>query len=240
MKILKILLNDHDSAPDKIINELKGFYLNEEGILPILDIEDVKADEIGEKLKKSLEDNDKVVSIADNHSSSFPLIKAFSEKYENAGIIIFDGHPDCLNDDDLLPSLIKKSIIKKENIILIGIRNWRKEEFSFIKENKIRFFDMRKINELGRNDIIETMMETARNFNALYISIDMDVVDPAFAPGVNSLEPGGLTTRELLFFLYRLKKLRNLKAMDITEVNPAKDVRDITSKFGAKLIVEFC
>lgn len=233
MKILKI----SDSG---ITEKLKEFYLNEEGILPILDVEDVKSNEIGEKLKKSLEVNDKVVSIANNHSLSFPLVKAFSEKYDNAGVIIFDGHPDCLNEDDLVPSLIKNNIIKKENIILVGIRNWRKEEFSFIKENRIRFFDMRKINEFGRNDIIETIMETARSFNALYISVDMDVVDPAFAPGVNSPEPGGLTTRELLFFLHRLKKLQNLKAMDITEVNPGKDVNDITSKFGAKLIVEFC
>ena len=231
MKILKI-------SDIGVIEKLKKFYLNEEGVLPIFDVEDVKVSEVEEKLKESLEDNDKVVSIANNHSLSFLLIKAFSEKYDNAGVIIFDGHPDCLNENDLLPSLV--NVLKKENIILVGIRNWRKEEFNFLKENKIRFFDMRKIVELGRNDVVETIMETARSFNALYVSVDMDVIDPAFAPGVNSLEPGGLTTRELLFFLHRLKKLQNLKAMDISEINPSRDVKGITAKFGAKLIVEFC
>ena len=83
-------------------------------------------------------------------------------------------------------------------------------------------------------------MSVAKDFESLYISIDVDVLDPAFAPGTGYIEPGGLTTRELLFFLHRLKKLKNLKAYDLVEINPKKDVNDMTSKVGAKLLVELC
>jgi len=90
----------------------------------------------------------------------------------------------------------------------------------------------------GIKEVSESVMSVAKNFGSLYISVDIDVLDPGFAPGTGYPEPGGLTTRELLFFLHRLKKLHNLKAMDIVEVNPDKDVNELTSKLGAKLVVE--
>ena len=90
----------------------------------------------------------------------------------------------------------------------------------------------------GIKEISESVMSVVKNFGSLYISIDIDVLDPAFAPGTGYAEPGGLTTRELLLFIHRLKRMHNLKAMDIVEVNPEKDVNDITSKTAAKLVVE--
>ena len=81
-------------------------------------------------------------------------------------------------------------------------------------------------------------MSVARQFGALYLSIDIDVLDTAFAPGTGHTEPGGLTTRELLYFVHMLKNLKNLKMADIVEINPKKDLNDMTSKIGAKLLVE--
>lgn len=239
MKLFKVPFDDSDSAPDKIVDEIKDSYLNEEGILPVFDIEDIKKQEIEEKFLSALEQTDKVISISSNHSITIPLMNSFSKRYGNAGIIIFDAHPDCEDENDLLPSMVRHGI-KKENIILVGLRNWKKEEFNFIKDNKIRFFEMKKIIEFGKKEIIETIMETARNFEALYVSIDLDVLDPCFAPAVNVYEPGGLSSRDLLFFLYRLKKLKNLKALDITELKPEKDVNNLTAKLAAKIITEMC
>ena len=93
---------------------------------------------------------------------------------------------------------------------------------------------------MGNNDVLEAIMSVAKNFKYLYVSIDIDVLDPAFAPGTGYIQPGGLTTRELLFFLHRLKRLQNLRAYDLVEVNPSKDVNDMTSKVGAKILVELC
>ncbi len=83
-------------------------------------------------------------------------------------------------------------------------------------------------------------MSVAKSFKDLYVSIDIDVLDPAFAPGTGYMEPGGLSTRELLFFLHRLKKLQNLRAYDLVEINPSKDVNELTSKVGSKILVELC
>lgn len=99
---------------------------------------------------------------------------------------------------------------------------------------------MKEIIAEGVHEISESLMSVAKNFRDLYVSIDIDVLDPAFAPGTGYIEPGGLTTRELLFFLHRLKKLYNLRAFDLVEINPSKDTNDITSKVAAKILVELC
>ena len=78
----------------------------------------------------------------------------------------------------------------------------------------------------------------AKNFDNLYISIDIDVIDPAFAPGTGYIEPAGLTSREFLYFLHRLKNLKNIRGYDIVEINPKKDINNLTTKLGAKILVE--
>ena len=130
-----------------------------------------------------------------------------------------------------------ENILKKENVILAGIRNADIKELNYIKENKIRVFSS---NDIFRNieEVTEAMMESMRKLDALYISVDIDVLDPSCAPGTSYLEPAGLTARELIYVLQRLKKLKNVKAVDITEVNPSLDINNITSKTASKIIME--
>jgi len=85
-------------------------------------------------------------------------------------------------------------------------------------------------------DSCDGIMEFSKN-KELYVSIDVRVIDPAFAPGTGYPEPGGLSTRELLFFIHKLKLL-NISSWDIVEVNPDKDINNITSKTAAKLVKE--
>ena len=68
---------------------------------------------------------------------------------------------------------------------------------------------MKDIFENGVNEVCDTIMEICRKFNKLHISLDIDVVDPAFAPGVGYLESGGLSSNEILYFIRRLKLLKN-------------------------------
>ncbi|MBW2975126.1 arginase family protein [Candidatus Woesearchaeota archaeon] len=264
MKIIKIASSQgglgkatgSELAPDRVIEKTKELFMSEEGILPVFDVEaaeiiDSNIEEtnknIYSKALETLRKNTRPLFLGGDHSVTYPIVKAFSEVYpENPGIIIFDAHPDAENDfmppsqEDLLCALVSQKIIKKENIILIGTRNWDKNEIEFIQKNKIKYFPMKEIISEGIHEISESFMAIAKNFKDLYVSIDIDVLDPAFAPGTGYIEPGGLTTRQLLFFLHRLKKLKNIRAYDIVEVNPAKDVNDMTSKVGAKLMVELC
>jgi agmatinase len=243
-------------APDKVISKTKELFMSEDKVLPNFDVDKVEvvASNIEEtnkniysKALEVLKNNVKPLFLGGDHSVTYPIVKAFSEVYsENPGIIIFDAHPDAENDfmppsqEDLLCAMVNQNVIKKENIILIGTRNWDKNEIEFIQKNKIKYFPMKEIAKEGIHEISESLMAVAKNFKDLYVSIDIDVLDPAFAPGTGYIEPGGLSTRELLFFLERLKKLQNLRAFDLVEVNPAKDVNDITSKVGAKILVELC
>lgn len=260
MKLLKIpainglgKTNGCEKAPEKVITNLKEFYLNEDGMLPIFDIENVNINKnnieennknIYEKIKKSLQEAEQLLILGGDHSITYACFKAFSENFNNAGIVIFDAHPDCMNNfkppthEDFLRVLVEENKLKKENIILVGLRNWHKEEYKFLRENKIKFFNMKEIANENIHEISESIMTVAKNFKALYISIDIDVIDPAFAPATGCLEPGGLTSRELLFFLKRLKLLKNLKAIDLVEINPDKDVNDLTIKLGAKILME--
>ena len=88
-------------------------------------------------------------------------------------------------------------------------------------------------------DVCDTIMENVRNCDGLYISIDIDVIDPAFAPGTGYPEPGGLSSQEILYFIRRLKLLKNFRRIDLVEICPQKDVNEMTVRLGARIICEF-
>ncbi|MAG08625.1 hypothetical protein CMO89_04075 [Candidatus Woesearchaeota archaeon] len=240
-------------APDKIVERIKKFYLNEEGRLPVFNIKDIKTNEsnieetnknIFNAVKKSIKETNKLLLLGGDHSITFSGFKAFAEEFDNPGLVVFDAHPDCVNNfeppthEDYLRVLIEKNILKKENIILVGIRNWHKQEYSFLKEKRIKFYSMKEISQEGIKEVSEAVMSVAKDFDALYVSMDIDAVDPCFAPGTGHIEPGGLTSREMLYFLNKLKLLKNLKMLDLVEINPSKDVNQLTVSLGAKLLVE--
>ncbi len=243
-------------APAEVMKQTNELFFSEDGCMPVFEQEEIEVingniDETNEniycKAKEVLHSTLRPMFLGGDHSITFPLVRAFSEVYpRNPGIIIFDAHPDAENDfmpptqEDLLCALVNQDVIKKENILIVGIRNWDKNEIEFIRKNKIKYFPMKEIAREGLQEISESMMAVARGFDSLYVSIDVDVLDPAFAPGTGYIEPGGLTTRELLFMLHRLKNIRNLKAFDLVEINPKRDVNNLTTKLGAKILVELC
>lgn len=260
MKLIKIpLINGLGKtkgckkAPDKIISSIKEFYLNEEGMLPYFNIQEININNenieesnktIIRDLKQIIHNSDKTIILGGDHSLTYSCYSSFSVNEENPGLLVFDAHPDCMQDfspathEDFVKVLIKENKLKKQNLVLVGLRNWHKDEFQFLKENKIKFFSMNEISFEGLNEVSDSVMEIVRNFSSLYISIDIDVVDPSFAPGTGYAEPGGLTSRELLYFLKRLKLLKNLKVIDLVEINPDKDLNNMTVKLGAKIVTE--
>ena len=159
------------------------------------------------------------------------------------GAALFDAHPDLippknLDHETYLRKLIEDNIVKKENVILVALRNWDDEEYKYIQDNRIKIYPMKNISMEGINNICDGLMSVAKDWDGLYLSIDIDSVDPACAPGTGYTEPAGLTSKELLYLIHRIKLLKNLKAIDIVEVNPDKDINDMTSRLGAKLCVE--
>ena len=134
--------------------------------------------------------------------------------------------------------MVDEGKIDGNNVMIVGIRSFHKKEIEYLREKKIKILTMRNIFDNGVISVCDSIMEFASKFKSLYLSIDIDVVDPAFAPGVGYVEPGGLSSRELIYFIQRLKNLKNLRKVDIVEVNIDKDVNNMTAKLAAKLIYE--
>lgn len=238
-------------APDRVVEKLRQeIYLNESGVKPEFKVESIPVDnanieQTNENIYEYFVQNDDVpIIVGGDHSITYACFKAFAKRFQKPGLIVFDAHPDLMNDfnppthEDFLRVLIKEGYVKKENVVLVGIRSWHSNEEDFLKKNKVKNFTMLEIARDGLHEVCDAVMSVARQWQACYVSIDIDVVDPAFAPGTHFIEPGGLTSRELLYFLGRLKNLKNLKAFDIVEINPNKDRNDMTIKLGAKIIAE--
>lgn len=234
-------------APDKIIDSMKDMYLNENGLKPDFDIDSVDVDNnnLGDSHKaiyEKVKQLDKAILLGGDHSITGPAFKAFAENNEGAGIVVFDAHPDLMESvgpdshEDWLRSLITSGIVDKNKVIIIGIRNWDGQEKEFLELNKIKYFNMKQLSNNKR--VCDTVMELIRKWPSFYLSIDIDVVDPAFAPGTGYPEPGGLSSRELINFLQRIKILKNFGMADLVEVNPSQDSKDLTSKLAAKLVFE--
>lgn len=241
MKIIKLAFSDKNNSAGKIIEELEKSSLNEDGFNSSLSAKEINKEEEMQALMNSL--NEKSILLGGEHSATYSSFKEFSKKNPGAGIIVFDAHPDCCKSNncfkkEYLKKLVDEGIVDKKRLIIAGIRNWDGQEKEFIELNKINYFDMKKITDLGIQEFCDIITETANKWPALYLSIDLDVVDPAFAPGVYCAETGGLTSREFIYLLQRLKRLRNLKMMDLVEINPENDVNGITIKLAAKIIKE--
>jgi agmatinase len=215
-------------APDEVEKFLdKEFEIDEVEIISS-NIEETN-NNIYEKALKTLDK--KPIFIGGDHSITYSLFKAFSKKYENPCLLIFDAHVDMSNNflppthEDFNKTLIEQNIISPKNLMIVGARKIYDVEKEYIQEKNLQILekiDLDKIKEFVKD-------------KEVYLSIDIDVLDPSEAPGTGYCEKNGLTTRELLQIL---QKIKNIKAIDIMEINPKKDVNNMTSKVGAKLIVE--
>lgn len=260
MKIVKIPfmvnLSSHNlgckEAPDEVVRVFNDIWTNESlnripkaSSLEVCEIKGMSKDfsYAIEEVYNAVKKLGLGLYLGGDHSITYPCFKAFSEKFNNPGLIVFDAHPDVFSENefvthqDWLKFLLEEKCVKGENVIIVALRNPAIEEIAYLMENGVRFYHAKDI-FLNIENVCDAVMETAHSWDGLYLSIDIDSLDPAFAPGTGYLEPGGLSTRELLYFIQRLRKLRNLKAFDIVEINPRIDINGMTVKAGAKIMGE--
>lgn len=238
-----------DKAPDAIVKVLQEeVWLSETGKKPFLDLKEVKVkeDDLAAAMRlicSELKGFGSGVIVGGDHSITYASFKAFASHYKNPGLIVFDAHPDCYSEfnfpthGDWLKALIEEGAVKPSNVIVVGLRASTVDENAYYSSKKIKTFPMKQLFNNIENSC-DSLMEMAREFDGLYVSVDIDAVDPAFAPGTGYVEPAGLSSREILYFIHRLKLLKNMKAFDIMEVCPGKDVNGMTVKLAARLIAE--
>lgn len=189
------------------------------------------------------------IMLGGDHGVSYPSIRAFKEHYGEVGVIQWDAHHDVRNLDDggrtngtPFRSLIEGGHLKGGNLVQIGIRDYAnaKEYHDYTKDKGISVYTMEDLEVTGIIPIIKKELERLSELvDIIYLSIDMDVVDQAFAPGCPAIGPGGITSRELLSSIASAASHEKVKAMDIVEIDPSKDFRDITSRLAAAAMLRF-
>ncbi len=170
-----------------------------------------------------------VLSLGGDHSVSFPVIHAYSQTYQPLDVLHFDAHPDTYDDFEGNPyshaspfaRLMETGRIHR--LVQVGIRTETKHTRAQAER-----FGIETLAMTNYTHIPELVFE-----NPVYLSFDLDALDPAFAPGVSHHEPGGLTTREALNVIASFEG--RLVGADVVEYNPDRDVNAMTAMVAAKL-----
>ncbi len=179
-----------------------------------------------------LDQNKKVICIGGDHAVTFPVVKAHAKHYDRLNILHFDAHPDLYEIYDKNPyshacpfaRIMENNLADK--LVQVGLRTINDHQ----KDQALRY-DIVQFEMKDWKPGIKIHMD-----GPVYISLDMDVLDPAFAPGVSHHEPGGLSTRHVLGIIQRLKN--PVVGADIVEYNPDRDISGITAAAAAKFLKE--
>ncbi len=202
----------------------KGDIVFEEGIDPMIIIE--------QEVTQLLKQTDKLLLLGGDHSITFPIVKGFHTRYQNLTILHIDAHSDLYDNFENNPHshaspfarIMENGLAKK--LVQVGIRTMNAHQ----REQANRF---------GVEVIEMKNWSSGFRLNAdgpVYISLDIDAIDPAFAPGVSHYEPGGFTSREVISILQNIKA--NVVGADLVEFNPTRDPSGITAMLAAKLYKE--
>lgn len=172
------------------------------------------------------------------HLVSWPVMKAVYKKYKDLAIIHMDAHTDLRESYEGEP-LSHSTPIRKiaehigpENVYSFGIRSGMKEEFQWAKENGMH---------ISKFEVLEPLKEILPKLagRPVYVTIDIDVLDPAHAPGTGTVDAGGITSKELLASIHEIAKA-DIKVVgcDLVEVAPIYDVSEQTANTASKMIRE--
>ena len=191
------------------------------------------------------------IILGGDHSITWPAATAVAElrRPGSIGIVHFDAHADTANDSHgVLAShgtpmrrLIESGAVKGKNFVQVGLRGYWPpiETFEWMQQQGLRWHFMREIEERGAEAVIAQAIDEALDGpDHIYLSLDIDVIDPGMAPGTGTPEPGGMLSRELLRAIRQIVGAVELAGMDVVEVAPAYDVSEITAAVAHRCVME--
>ena len=187
------------------------------------------------KITTELKDSsNQLIILGGEHSLTYGSYMSYPK---DTGYVVFDAHYDLRDeyaDIKLSHAAYLRRIVEErgpENIIHVGARAFVKEELEFLTEHNITTISD---SDIQNGDGPKLLKQLTDKFENLYVSIDLDVLDPAFAPGVGNPEAIGITSRELYDMLVSLEN-KTIKAADIVELNPSSD-NGSTASLAARMI----
>ncbi len=184
--------------------------------------------------KELLERKKQLFILGGEHLITLGTFSAFPQ---DTGYVVFDAHYDLRSEYagiKLSHAAYLRRIVEKrgaENIVHVGARAFVKEELAFLKENKIKTISDTDIRNGNGPRLLKDIIST---FDTVYTSFDLDVLDPAFAPGVGNPEAAGVTSRELFDMIYAFNE-KKITGVDIVELNPTYDT-GATASIAAKIM----
>src|SRR5262245_55999848 len=165
-----------------------------------------------------------------DHSITFPIVKAFAARYPNLTIFHFDAHPDLYDEFEgnrmshACPFARIMEAGLAERLVQVGIRTATGHQRQQAQKFGVEMIEMRSLPAYSK----------LKAAGPVYISFDMDVLDPACAPGVSHREPGGITVREAVAHLHSIQG--KVVGADLVEYNPVRDLDGMTASVAAKLV----
>ncbi|MFC5558908.1 agmatinase [Ureibacillus thermophilus] len=195
-------------------------------------------EEIEKYVRNVLADGKIPVGMGGEHLVTWGVVRAIYEKYPDVAVLHFDAHTDLRTDYEGEPlshaTPIRKiaEMIGPSNVYSFGIRSGLKEEFEWAKENGMF---------IAKFEVLEPLKEVLPTLKGrnVYITTDIDVLDPAFAPGTGTVDCGGITSKELLAAIHEIARSEvNVIGFDLVEVAPVYDHSEMTVNTASKLLRE--
>ena len=179
-----------------------------------------------------LEKRQRPVCLGGDHSITYPILRAMGRHFKDLTLIHFDAHPDLYDEfqgnrhshASPFARIMEEKLTKR--LIQVGIRTINPPQRKQAERFGVEIFG------IGH----ERALEEVKTWCPVYVSFDMDVLDPAFAPGVSHREPGGMSVREVLEHLHSITA--TIVGADIVEYNPSRDVSELTAAVAGKILKE--
>jgi len=189
--------------------------------------------------EKYIRDGKIPIMLGGEHSLTLPFVNACKNKYPDLGFVVLDAHMDLrqeYNGEKNSHACISRHIIENvtQKYASVGIRSGNREEYDYVNENNIKVFSAEDVFSNGIESVIDDIRKEIKG--PIYLSVDMDAIDPAYAPALGTPEPYGLTPRDVREVISCLAP--EIVGFDLVEIAPEYDSGG-TSILGAKLVRDF-
>lgn len=187
------------------------------------------------------------IVLGGDHSITIPVLQAQRQRYQDQhlGLLWVDAHPDlcdeCTGSKLSHACTLRRALeagFRPRDICMVGLRSWEEQEIELIEDGEFSIYTASMIAERGIKSVASSVYSKLNLCDAVHISIDIDCLDPAYAPGTGIPESGGLTSREVITLIKALRGLP-LVGLDVVEVAPPIDPSEATVFAALKIIMEF-
>jgi agmatinase len=212
-----------------------GIELSPESVLDAGDLELADNDAfvaIESKIGQLLDKGRSPVCLGGDHSVTYPIVRALGKRFADLTLVHFDAHPDLYEEFDRnryshacpFARIMEEGLAQR--LIQLGIRTMNAHQRKQADRFGVEVVEMRALPAFGKLKLA----------GPVYLSFDIDVLDPAFAPGISHREPGGMSVREAVAHLHAITG--DIVGADIVEYNPKQDVSQLTAMVCAKILKE--